>query len=57
MSSSLSTGVSTPVSMSVDNTMSIIELAKRDVEKSRRALMSRQSSTIGYAINHSIGYA
>lgn len=37
-------GVSTPVAMSVDSTMSIIELAKRDVEKSRRALVSRQGS-------------
>lgn len=43
--SSLSTSnPATPVSASLDSTLSIIELAKQDVERSQQVLISRQMS-------------
>ena len=39
---------STPVAMSMDSTISIIELAKQDVKKSQKTLMSRQNSAMRY---------
>lgn len=38
----------TPVAMLADDTVSVIEFAKRDVEKSRKALLSRQNSAINW---------